>query len=90
MAVIDVQVKVSKESYELGVGVGELVAKIKEAVDDGWQAGEDFTKILNAVIAFVPSLNGVSNIPAERAEDKEAFANAIALGLTSVAGQFIK
>jgi hypothetical protein len=80
-----VQVEVSKEMYELGMGLASVVDAVKQATADGWQPGQDLPAIVVAAIAILPpALQGVDQIKSEIAEDKGAFIAAVALPIAEV------
>lgn len=77
---MQVQVKVSKEMHELGLGVAAFVAAVKTALDDGFQYGDDIPDIISSAIGdLLPSLTGIDNIGLEYKEDPEAFFKTLAL-----------
>lgn len=85
MAVIDVQTKVSKESYELGQGVAGFVGAVKTALADGWQVGQDLPAVVAAAMGhLVPAIDGIQDLPGEAAEDAASFARAWALAGAAV------
>jgi hypothetical protein len=74
-----VEVEVSKETYELGKGVADFVAAVKQSQKDGWQVGSDVPALITAAMAnLLPAMDGMSKVKDEMA-DKAAFANACAL-----------
>jgi len=91
MATIDVQVTVSKETHELGIGMSSFVGSVKQALADGWQPGQDLPVIItSAVTDLVPSIQGVDQMDDEAKENPIAFANAIAVSLSKAAEHFVK
>lgn len=85
-----VEVVVSKEAYELGQGIAKFVEAVKTATKDGFQVGQDVPPIISSALAdLVPALDGAGKVGAETG-DKQAFANAIYLGLSPIAFSFIK
>jgi len=85
-----VEVVVTKEAYELGQGLAKFVDTVKQAMADGFQAGQDVPPIISSAIAdLVPALDGANKVGAESA-DKQAFANAIYLSLSPIAFSFVK
>lgn len=63
---IEVKVKVPKETYELEQGIVKFVAACKAALDDGFQPGQDLPMILTAAIAtLLPAIDGVQKLPEE-------------------------
>jgi hypothetical protein len=84
MAILNVTVDVSKETYELGLGIANLIKQLKVALADGWQMGDDLPVALAAAVAFVPSLDGFDQIDDEMAQNPVEFANALALGLGEI------
>ncbi len=87
---LKINVEVSKESYELSKGVGDLVLAIKACVQDGWQPGRDIPIIVSEIIGrLVPALQGVDKIKEEFAEDKGAAVLALTLPLVEVVNSLI-
>jgi hypothetical protein len=86
-----VEVEVSKEAYELGLGLAKFHAVVKQAMADGWQTGTDIPPIIQSAIAdLVPAMQGADQAGAEAKADKQQFANAIYLGLSPIAFSYIK
>ena len=83
---VDVTVKVSKETYELALGVAELTKAVKLALKDGFQPGQDLPPILLTAVNQFAAIEGVDKIDDEAKENPEAFAKAIAIGLSEVYG----
>jgi hypothetical protein len=84
-----VQVEVSKEMYELGMGLAGVVDAVKQATADGWQPGQDLPAIVVAAIAILPpALQGVDQIKGELSEDKGAFISAVALPIADIIKKF--
>lgn len=91
MAKVEVKVEVSKEAYEVAIGLGQMVAAIKTALADGWQAGTDVPVIVSAAITnLVPAVDGLDKVGAELKEDPEAFVKAVSIGLAEAVGAFLK
>jgi hypothetical protein len=87
---LKVEVTVSKEAYELGQGIAKFHEAIKQALADGWQSGQDIPPIISSAVAdLVPAVQGADQVSKET-DDKQAFANAIYLGLSPVAFAYIK
>lgn len=86
----DITVTVSKEAHELGEGIAKFHAAVKQALADGWQAGQDVPAVIqSAVVDLVPAMQGADQVSSE-AVDKEHFANALYLGLSPIAFSYIK
>lgn len=84
-----VSVEVSKEMYELGMGLAQVIDAVKQATADGWQPGTDIPAIVVQAIAIIPpALQGVDQIKNELAEDKAAFMNAVALPIADIIKKF--
>ena len=81
---VTVEVEVSKEAYELGTGAARIIKAVKEAVADGWQAGEDLPPIIASLFAEMAAVEGIDRIDDEMKEDPAAFAKAVALSLSDV------
>lgn len=81
MAVIKIEVEAAKETYELLLGLAQVVGSIKKALDDGFQPGSDIPKIIADSISYlVPAVAGFEDIRAEAVTDKLAFTQALQLG----------
>lgn len=77
---IKVEVQVSKESYEFGIGIAKTVGAIYSALKDGWQPGQDLPVVMQALLAdLVPSIQGIEKIADENKESSQAFMTAWAL-----------
>jgi hypothetical protein len=83
MATVPVTVQVAKEFHELGDGFAALVKTLKPALKDGFQPS-DVPAIFGAVMALIPALKGVEQLPAEAKADPEAFGLAGVLLVTGV------
>ena len=86
MATILVEVEVSKEAYELGVGAARIIAAVKSAVSDGWDVGQDLPPIIAALFAEMAAVEGVDKIGDEMKEDPAAFAKAVSLDKVAYRG----
>ena len=88
MAKIKIETEVSKETYELGVGLGRVVAKMREALKDGWQTGSDLPVAVSAAITdLVPAVEGIDQIDDEIKEDPAAFSRAIVIPMSDVVAE---
>lgn len=75
-----VQVDVTKEAYELGLGLKRFVVALKGALKDGWQPGKDIPVVLNAAMTdLMPAVEGLEKLEDEIKADKAAFVSALAL-----------
>jgi hypothetical protein len=75
-----ITVNVSKETYELGIGINKVVKAIKDAIEDGFQVGEDIPVIIAAAITeLIPAIEGFELIPEELKADRQSFMNAVSL-----------
>lgn len=91
MEKITVDCEVSKEAYELGKGVVDLVAAVKVALADGWDMSQDLPVILSAALSsLLPAVQGVDKLGDEFKEDPAAFSKAFALAGADLAGVFLK
>lgn len=91
MTTLDVNVTVSKETYELGQGLAAFTGAMKKALEDGWQMGDDLPAILaSAMSDLVPAFIGIEGVADEIAADKLAFSRALAISLGDIAGHFVK
>ena len=77
---MEVNVKVSKESWELGQGVARFIGTCVKASQDGWSYGDDIPTIVSSAISnLLPALDGISSIASELENDQEAFYNTVSL-----------
>lgn len=91
MAKVDVNVSVSKEAHELGVGIKGLVLAIKEALADGWDTTSDLPTIVTASLTHLaPAVQGVDQLDDEAKEDLGAFINALSVPTAEMTGELLK
>jgi len=84
MAVMDVMVPVSKETYEMGEALVDLIVKIKGALADGWQIGSDVPVMISAVVTNMAEI--IEGMKAAKGEwDQDDAATVAALSLTVAA-----
>ncbi len=91
---MEVQVKVSKETYELGQGVAKLVADVKEQLASGKISAD--RPIITAIVVgqdimndLVPALDGTEKIKDEL-KDPVVFASTAALVGAAILGALLK
>lgn len=85
MAYIDMTVSVSKETYEMGEAVVELVEAVKKALEDGWQPLGDVPAIVAAVISRMGEImQGAKEAKGEYEADPEASVMAAAMTLAAL------
>ena len=86
-----VELEVSKEMYELGQGIGQVVLKVKEALEDGFQVTQDIPVIIQTAIKdLVPAMKGVDQLDDEAREDLEKFLDAIWVSLKPIVFDLVK
>jgi hypothetical protein len=90
MAKVQVQVEVSKESYELGDAVASIVASIKEKAEGGLTAAEIAQALTENVSKIMVGLSGAEQMGEEFKADPEASIAAGMLVGKKVLGAFIK
>jgi hypothetical protein len=91
MAKLAVTLEVGKESYELGKGLAEFIAAVRQSLADGWQTGSDLPALVSATVSkLVPALQGVDQIKGEWQSDKLAVANAAFVTGSTVIGAFLE
>ena len=91
MAVIDIPVRCSKETAELGLGLAAFLVEVKKAVADGWNPLSDMPAVVSAaLVKLVPAMQGVEKVKAELDEDKAAFVNATVLAGSAIVGALLK
>lgn len=85
MELVDVTVKMPKESYELAKGLGAFAVAVKKAVEDGWQLGTDLPVIATAALMeLLPAIQGVEKIGDEAKADPVGIGVALIEGLRPV------
>lgn len=76
-----IPVEVEKSAYEVVEHSAKIVKAIKEAMKDGFQAGQDIPVAVSALIAEFPTIMAnVPNLGADLKEDKIAFIKGANLG----------
>ncbi len=86
-----VQVEVSEKAYALGQALTELVKVSKQALADGFQAGQDVPVIvLAAASQVVKVVEGINAAGDELKEDQAAFIAALGLSAKDLAGVLLK
>jgi hypothetical protein len=84
-----VSVEVTKEAYELGQALVEVVKATKAALADGWQPGTDVPAVLMASIAALPKgVDGAQKLGDESKSTVE-FISAFALAGKDLAALFL-
>lgn len=87
---VPVTVEVTKEGYELSLGLAKFALAVKQALADGWQPGADMTAMMAAAMTeLVPALNGVDQLGLE-AKEGSAFYAGLVLGMQPLANAFVK
>jgi hypothetical protein len=82
MELVKVEVEVPKEAHELAQGIANVVAAVKVALADGWQAGTDLPILMTAaLVELVPAVQGVEHLDDEAKAHPAAFSKALALGV---------
>lgn len=88
---VEVKLQVSKEAYELGKGLKDLVLNVKKALSDGWQPGQDLPVVIQAVVMdLVPAVQGIEKLDSESKEDLEAFVMAFLVPAKELAFNLLK
>ena len=91
MEYINLQVKVSKEGYEVGVAFLTLVKSIKKHSSDGWDTFTDAPAIVMENFGSLKkAIEGSDKLDDEAKEDIEAFINGIMLSMTAVIKEVAK
>lgn len=91
MEKVELKIEVSKEAYELGEALKELIVVTKKALEDGFQLEKDIAPILSVAVARLPAaIDGMNKIPAEAKEDPNAVVMAIMNSLSGIVSEFIK
>lgn len=63
MGLKEVKVMVPEKSYELGQGMKRFVAEMKNALEDGWQTGQDLPVALSSAMEnLVPHVKNYQEI----------------------------
>lgn len=90
MNTITKEITLSKETYELGQGVGEFIKAVKKSLADGFQYGDDLPDIIDSAIRdLLPAINGATSISDEIAENPKIFAETVALIGGEIISEFI-
>ena len=84
MALVKVEIEVSKESYELGQGIAAVVKAALVAGADGWQLGTDLPAIAVSAFGQLAAIQGVDQIKAEMDADPAAFGKAIMMAVSDI------
>lgn len=86
MEYVEVPVKVSKESYELGMALAKLVMDIRMSLKDGFQVGTDLPVIIASFMSkeVAAGVQGLDKIAEELKENKAAFAMALGLAAEKI------
>jgi hypothetical protein len=91
MATKNIQITVSKETHEFGVGLTNFIREMKGALANGWQPSEDIPIALTASIQhLVPAIQGMDKAGEEWEENKTAFINALTTSLAEISDLFVK
>lgn len=81
MALLNVECQVTKETYELFLGVAGFVKELRKALDDGFDPTTDATALVTAAVThLIPAVSGIEKIGDEAIKDRAAFVNAIIIG----------
>lgn len=76
---LKIEVEVSKEAYEVGQAIANLIKAWRDAVADGWQASEDIPPMIGALVKDMGvAVDGMSKIPGEFKDSTAAASRAIA------------
>ena len=86
MALLKVEIEVSKEAYELGQGLVKIMDAVMEAKKDGWQMGTDLPQIAMAAFGQMAAIEGIDKIKAEMEENPAAFGKAMMVALADAYG----
>jgi len=82
MAKVSVEVEVTKEAYELGQGLVDIIKAVKMALADGWQVGKDLPAIVASTVGNLGKMvDGIDQLDDEASEDLAAFAKALGLSV---------
>jgi len=85
-----VSVNVSEATYDLGYGVANFVRATKNALDDGWQMGDDLPVVMTAALQhLVPAIQNIGDLSDEYQNEKAEFLAAVALSISGIAGSFV-
>ena len=87
MSKVKVEKEVSKETYEMALALTAMVKGVKDALDDGWQLGQDLPAVVSVLVAnLAQAVEGFRAAPGEWKEDPDAFVAAVSLGLAGLVG----
>ena len=81
VTLLDVNSKVTKEGYELIMGVKNIISDLKVALSDGWQPGSDIPVILTSTIGNLGVMvQGADKVGSEVRLELPAFTRGMMLG----------
>lgn len=87
----ELKVEVTKEAYELGLALLAIVQATKNALKDGFQAGQDVPAILmQSLPALMKGVEGVEKLPEEARTHLKEFLNAWMFVGSEIAFEFLK
>lgn len=73
-----VEIPVAAKTYGLANGLVDMVDAIGEALENGWQTGEDLPVVISSVVEdLVPHISGVTELDDEWKADRQATMNAL-------------
>lgn len=85
MSVKPITVNVSEKAYDLTQHLSSYVGALKNALDDGWQPGQDIPVIVqNTIKEGLAVMQDLPQLGNEAAENKMAFAKALANGSVDI------
>lgn len=76
-----VEIEVTKETYEFGQGIVEILKSVLVAKRDGWNVGQDLPAILMTAVSQLAAVEGIDKISEEAKNDPAAFGKALMCAL---------
>lgn len=91
MEKVQLSLEVSKETYEVGKGIQNLIVAMRQSLADGWQPGSDLPMLIaSAVQELGPMIQGYDKISEEAKQDIPAFYMALGVGMGGILGEIRK
>ena len=87
----ELKIEVTKEAYELGLALLEIVKAARIALKDGFQAGQDVpTIVMQSLPHLLKGVEGVDKLPEEAKMELKEFINAWMFAGSEIAFEFMK
>lgn len=91
MELVKREVELTKEVDELMQGLAKIVLASKQALNDGFQPGQDLPAILVASVAELPEMvSGLDQLDDEFKAHPDKVLKAVAMGASDIVGALLK